>query len=61
MDPLLRILIRYVLIPEISRVIADHHAKNDGTTLTDEQILAKLPQDVQTVIGEGQAFLDRTR
>lgn len=61
MDPIIGILIRYVIIPEVSRILANHHAKNTGTTLTDAEILAKLPADVQQAIGVGQAFLDRTR
>lgn len=55
MDPIVALLIRYVIVPEVSRII------RGNPQITDEQILAQLPADIQAVIGTGQAFLDRTR
>lgn len=56
MDPTLwGILIRYVIVPEVGKLIRANHQ------MTDEEILAKLPADVASICGVGQGFLDRTR
>ena len=55
LETLLPILIRYVLIPEISKVVRAQ------PTITDEEILAKLPADVAVLATSNQAFLDSIR
>jgi hypothetical protein len=55
LETLLPVLIRYVLIPEIARVV------RGNPQLTDEQILAQLPADVGALATSNQAFLDGIR
>jgi hypothetical protein len=55
LETLLPILIKYVLIPEIARVV-----KSDPT-LDDAGILAKLPADIQALTTANQSFLDAIR
>jgi hypothetical protein len=54
-ETLLPILIKYVLIPEIARIV-----KADPS-LDDAGILAKLPADIQVLTTSNQSFLDAIR
>lgn len=55
LETLLPVLIRYVLIPEIARVV------RGNPQITDEQILAQLPADVSALATGNQEFLDTLR
>ena len=55
LETLLPILIKYVVIPEVAKVVRGQ------PTITDEEILAKLPADVAALAASNQAFLDSIR
>lgn len=54
-ETLLPLLVRYILIPEIANVV------RATPTITDADILAKLPLDVQALVSSNQTFLDAIR
>ncbi len=55
LETLLPILIKYVIIPEVAKIV-----KADPS-LDDAGILAKLPSDIQALTASNQAFLDSIR
>lgn len=55
LETLIPILIKYVIIPEVARVVRG----NPG--LTDAEILTKLPADLQGLLTKNQGFLDSIR
>lgn len=55
LETLLPLLIKYIIIPEVANVVR-------GTPqITDAEIIAKLPLDVQALVTSNQAFLDSIR
>lgn len=55
LEVLLPILIKYVIIPEVSRLV------RANPTIDDAGILAKLPIDIQALVTVNQSFLDTIR
>lgn len=55
LETLIPILLKYVIIPEVAKVV------RGNPTLTDDQILAKLPADLQALVTGNQAFLNSIR
>lgn len=55
LELLLPMLIKYVIIPEVANVV------RANPTITDAEILAKLPADVQALCTANQSFLDSIR
>lgn len=55
LETLLPILIKYVIIPEVAKVV------RANPTLDDAGIIAKLPDDIQGLATSNQAFLDSIR
>jgi hypothetical protein len=55
LDVLLPILIKYVVIPEVANLV------RKDPTITDADIIAKLPADIQALVTGNQAFLDSIR
>ncbi len=55
LDTLLPLIIKYIIIPEVANVV------RANPTITDAEILAKLPADVQVLATSNQAFLDAIR
>ena len=55
LEMLLPLLVKYIIIPEVANVVRAQ------PTITDADILAKLPLDVQALVTSNQAFLDAIR
>jgi len=55
LETLLPILIKYVVIPEVAKIVRAE------PTIDDAGILAKLPVDVAALATSNQAFLDSIR
>lgn len=54
-ETLIPILLKYVIIPEVAKVV------RGNPTITDAEILAKLPLDLQTLVSGNQSFLNSLR
>ena len=55
LEVLLPLLLKYIIIPEVANVV------RANPTLTNDQIAAKLPADVQALCASNQPFLDSIR
>lgn len=55
LEVLLPLLIKYIVVPEVSKLVKGNPA------ITDAEILAQLPADVQALTTTNQAFLDSIR
>lgn len=58
MNPLITIILRDVVLPEIARA---WKASHNNETPTDAQVIAELEAITTKAIAEGKAFLDRTK
>lgn len=58
MNPLITILLKEVVIPEIARA---WKASHNNAEPTDAEVLAELNRVTTEAIAEGKAFLDRTK
>lgn len=52
---LFALIVKYVVIPEVANVV------RANPTITDAEILAKLPADVAALVTSDQTFLDSIR
>jgi hypothetical protein len=50
-----------IVVPEITRIIAEHAEANNGQMPSDEQVIAQLDADGELIKKLGQAYLDATR
>lgn len=55
LEELIPLLIKYVVIPETARLV------RGNPQITDEQIIAQLPEDVRVLCLNNQPFLDSIR
>jgi hypothetical protein len=54
-ETILPLLIRYIVIPEVARLL------RGNPQITDAEILTQLPADVRALVTSNQAFLDSIR
>lgn len=55
LENLIALVVKYALIPEVANVV------RANPTITDADILAKLPADIQALVASNQTFLDSIR
>lgn len=55
LENLIALVVKYAIIPEVANVVRANPA------ITDADILAKLPADIQALVSSNQTFLDSIR